>query len=166
MKKILFVLFASLLVLSACGNQDEKENKEKPSNSTVENKKENKEEKEEYSNDNIKGEISSEEQQYNTQEQQQTQQQTSQEQPLQQNQQKYDYDQNGVYRTPQEQQAHERWINDQVEWNKQREAREQKLQNEYFQLSDKMYEDGVSQAEYNSMEKRQEEILNEVTPIN
>lgn len=45
MKKILFVLFASLLVLSACGNQGEKESKEKPSNSTVEKKKEKKEEK-------------------------------------------------------------------------------------------------------------------------
>lgn len=47
MKKILFVLFASLLVLSACGNQDETEkaSEKKPSKSTVENKKENKEEK-------------------------------------------------------------------------------------------------------------------------
>lgn len=46
MKKILFVLFASLLVLSACGNQDETEkaSEKKPSKSTVENKKENKEE--------------------------------------------------------------------------------------------------------------------------
>ncbi|WP_419790262.1 hypothetical protein RCF71_08750 [Staphylococcus chromogenes] len=47
MKKILFVLFASLLVLGACGNQDETEkaSEKKPSKSTVENKKENKEEK-------------------------------------------------------------------------------------------------------------------------
>lgn len=47
MKKILSVLFASTLVLSACGNQDETEkaSEKKPSKSTVENKKENKEEK-------------------------------------------------------------------------------------------------------------------------
>ena len=41
MKKILFALFASLLVLGACGNQDETEkaSEKKPSKSTVENKK-------------------------------------------------------------------------------------------------------------------------------
>ena len=66
----------------------------------------------------------------------------------QQTQQRYDYDHNGVYRTPAEQKAHEQWIKDQVEWNKQNETRKQKLQDEYFNLSDKMYEDGVSKAEY------------------
>ena len=80
--------------------------------------------------------------------------------------QKYDYDNNGVYRTPEEQKAHENWVNGQIEWNKQQEAKEQKLQDEYFDLSDKMYEDGVSESEYNSMKKRQEEILDEVEPIN
>lgn len=84
----------------------------------------------------------------------------------QQTQQRYDYDHNGVYRTPAEQKAHEQWIKDQVEWNKQNETRKQKLQDEYFNLSDKMYEDRVSKAEYNSMEKRQDEILDEVRPIN
>ena len=84
----------------------------------------------------------------------------------QQTQQRYDYDHNGVYRTPAEQKAHEQWIKDQVEWKKQNETRKQKLQDEYFNLSDKMYEDGVSKAEYNSMEKRQDEILDEVRPIN
>ena len=84
----------------------------------------------------------------------------------QQTQQRYDYDHNGVYRTPLEQKAHEQWIKDQVEWKKQNETRKQKLQDEYFNLSDKMYEDGVSKAEYNSMEKRQDEILDEVRPIN
>ena len=53
---------------------------------------------------------------------------------------------------PAEQKAHEQWIKDQVEWNKQNETRKQKLQDEYFNLSDKMYEDRVSKAEYNSME--------------
>ncbi|MCQ9301298.1 hypothetical protein BUZ57_06690 [Staphylococcus hyicus] len=45
MKKILFVLFASLLVLSACGNNSEKESKEKSSNSSIEKKKEKNEDK-------------------------------------------------------------------------------------------------------------------------
>lgn len=47
MKKILSVLFASLLVLGACGNQGETEkaSEKKPSKSTVENKKEKKEDK-------------------------------------------------------------------------------------------------------------------------
>ena len=80
--------------------------------------------------------------------------------------QKYDYDHNGVYRTPAEQEAHEQWVNDQKEWSKQQEAKEQRLEDEYFDLTDKMYEDGVSESEYNSMEKRQEEILDEVEPIN
>ena len=80
--------------------------------------------------------------------------------------QRYDYDHNGVYRTPAEQKAHEQWVNDQIEWNKQQEAKEQRLEDEYFDLSDKMFEDGVSESEYNSMEKRQEEILDEVEPIN
>ncbi|PTG54695.1 hypothetical protein BU692_10190 [Staphylococcus chromogenes] len=46
MKKLLFVLFASLLVLGACGNQGETEkaSEKNPSKSTVENKKEKKEE--------------------------------------------------------------------------------------------------------------------------
>ena len=44
------------------------------------------------------------------------------------NNQKRDYDNNGVYRTEQEQKAHEDWINDQNEWNNQQKAREQ-----YFQ---------------------------------
>ncbi|MBP0044995.1 hypothetical protein J8H63_00250 [Staphylococcus chromogenes] len=43
-------------------------------------------------------------------------------------------------------------------------SREAELEKEYFELSDKMYEDGVSEAEYNSMEQRQNEILNEVEP--
>ena len=45
--------------------------------------------------------------------------------------------------------------------------REQKLQDEYFELSDKMYGDKeYSDEEMNAMEKRQDEILDEVEPIN
>ncbi|SUL96186.1 putative lipoprotein [Staphylococcus caprae] len=32
------------------------------------------------------------------------------------NEQRYDYDHNGIYRTPREQKAHERWIQDQIDW--------------------------------------------------
>lgn len=44
--------------------------------------------------------------------------------------------------------------------------KEQRLQDEYFELSDKMYEDNVSESEYNKMEKRQNEILDQVEPVN
>ena len=40
------------------------------------------------------------------------------------------------------------------------------LQKEYLELSDKMFEEDVSDEEYNAMEKRQNEILDEVEPIN
>ncbi|AKS69485.1 hypothetical protein RN70_08255 [Staphylococcus schleiferi] len=33
----------------------------------------------------------------------------------------FDYDHNGVYRTPEEQKAHEKWIQDQLEWEEQHE---------------------------------------------
>ncbi|WP_278248196.1 hypothetical protein [Staphylococcus sp. 191] len=39
------------------------------------------------------------------------------------------------------------------------------MQKEYFELSDKMAEDNVSEEEYKDMEKRQEEILDQVQPI-
>ena len=64
MKKILSILFASLLVLGACGNQDETEkaSEKKPSKSTVENKKEKKEEKPaEEKESNTSNEVSTEE---------------------------------------------------------------------------------------------------------
>ena len=54
----------------------------------------------------------------------------------QQTQQRYDYDHNGVYRTPLEQKAHEQWIKDQVEWKKQNETRKQsyKMNISIFQI--------------------------------
>ncbi|WP_432724416.1 hypothetical protein [Staphylococcus equorum] len=39
------------------------------------------------------------------------------------------------------------------------------MQEEYFSLSDKMYEDDVNDSEYESMQKRQDEILDQVEPI-
>ena len=63
-----------------------------------------------------------------TQEQQQTQQASN----NQQNEQRYDYDHNGVYRTPAEQRAHEQWINDQNEWN---DEQQQASQNNHVDLN-------------------------------
>lgn len=77
-----------------------------------------------------------------------------------------DYENNGVYRTAEEQKAHEDWVNGQQEWLDEQKAKEDKLQKEYFDLSDKMYQDGVSESDYNAMEKRQNEILDQVEPIN
>lgn len=53
------------------------------------------------------------------------------------------------------------------EAEKAKEAKEAKLQEEYFGLSDKMYGDEeYSDEEMEAMEKRQDEILDEVEPIN
>lgn len=53
------------------------------------------------------------------------------------------------------------------EAEKAQEAKEAKLQDEYFELSDKMYGDEeYSDEEMEAMEKRQDEILDEVEPIN
>ena len=53
------------------------------------------------------------------------------------------------------------------EAEKAQEAKEAKLQEEYFVLSDKMYGDEeYSDEEMEAMEKRQDEILDEVEPIN
>ncbi|HBM8900061.1 TPA: hypothetical protein L0X30_000861 [Staphylococcus aureus] len=40
---------------------------------------------------------------------------------------KRDYDNNGVYRTEQEQKAHENWVNDQVEWSNASEAEKEQI---------------------------------------
>ncbi|WP_145427934.1 hypothetical protein [Staphylococcus pettenkoferi] len=82
------------------------------------------------------------------------------------NQEKYDYEGNGVYRTPEEQRAHESWIKDQQDWKEEQKAKEDKLEKEYFDLSDKMNREGVSDEEFERMEKRQDEILDEVSPDN
>lgn len=147
MKKFLVLLFTSFLILGACSNKDsssENSNKSSINKSDKKKKDRSKEKKKEYKkNSSSKENQTSQEQAHLQQDITQVPQQT---------QQRYDYDHNGVYRTPAEQKAHEQWIKDQVEWNKQNETRKQKLQDEYFNLSDKMYEDGVSKAEYNSME--------------
>ncbi|WP_336942328.1 hypothetical protein [Staphylococcus hominis] len=161
MKKLLGTLFAATLILSACSQDDTKEDENKKSESTTEKKtddkkdkktkedKKSKEEKKSQENEDNKStqeDNSTEEQ--DTQEtasseqvqsQQQTQEPATQEQQQtqqannnQQNEQRYDYDHNGVYRTPAEQKAHEQWINDQNEWN---DEQQQASQNNHVDLN-------------------------------
>lgn len=151
MKRVLGILFAATLVLSACSQDDTKEDENKKAESTTEKKaddkkdKKSKEEKKSQENEDNKStqdDNSTEEQntqetatneqvqsqQPATQEQQQTQQANN----NQQNEQRYDYDHNGVYRTPAEQRAHEQWINDQNEWH---DEQQQASQNNHVDLN-------------------------------
>ena len=157
MKKLLGTLFAATLVLSACSQDDTKEDENKKSESTTEKKaddkkdkktkedKKSKEEKKSQENeDNKSTQEDSSTQEQNTQENAtneqvqsqesatQEQQQTQQASNNQQNEQRYDYDHNGVYRTPAEQRAHEQWINDQNEWN---DEQQQASQNNHVDLN-------------------------------
>ena len=155
MKKLLGTLFAATLVLSACSQDDTKEDENKKSESTTEkkadDKKDNKskeEKKTQENEDNKSTQEDSSTEEQNTQEtasneqvqsQQQTQEPATQEQQQtqqannnQQNEQRYDYDHNGVYRTPAEQRAHEQWINDQNEWN---DEQQQASQNNHVDLN-------------------------------
>lgn len=157
MKRLLGTLFAATLVLSACSQDDTKKDENKKSESTTEKKaddkkdkktkedKKSKEEKKSQENeDNKSTQEDSSTQEQNTQENAtneqvqsqesatQEQQQTQQASNNQQNEQRYDYDHNGVYRTPAEQRAHEQWINDQNEWN---DEQQQASQNNHVDLN-------------------------------
>ncbi|MDS3950485.1 hypothetical protein ACKI6Z_00420 [Staphylococcus epidermidis] len=169
MKKLLGTLFAATLVLSACSQDDTKEEENKKSESTTEKKTDDKKDKKTKEDNKSKEEKKSQEnednkstqednstEKQNTQEtatneqvqsqqptttqgqEQQTQQPATQEQQTQQannnqkNEQRYDYDHNGVYRTPAEQRAHEQWINDQIEWN---DKQQQASQNNHVDLN-------------------------------
>lgn len=58
-------------------------------------------------------------------------------------------------------------VDKQLEENKKAQSEKKtELQKEYLELSDKMFEEDVSDEKYNAMEKRQNEILDEVEPIN
>ncbi|MGW9988456.1 hypothetical protein [Staphylococcus hominis] len=155
MKKLLGTLFAATLVLSACSQDDTKEDENKKSESTTkkkaddkEDKKSKEEKKSQENEDNKSTQEDNSTEEPNTQEtatneqvqsQQQTQETATQEQQQtqqannnQQNEQRYDYDHNGVYRTPAEQRAHEQWINDQNEWN---DEQQQASQNNHVDLN-------------------------------
>lgn len=157
MKRLLGTLFAATLILGACSQDDTKEDENKKSESTNEKKaddkkdkktkedKKSKEDKNSQENeDNKSTQEDSSTQEQNTQENgtneqvqsqesaTQEQQQTQQANNNQQNEQRYDYDHNGVYRTPAEQRAHEQWVNDQNEWN---DEQQQASQNNHVDLN-------------------------------
>lgn len=144
MKKLFGILLTSTLILGACSTHEDTTKKEDDTksgmksndpnkNKSKDNKKDNDKKKsedkskkddkntnEENEKNSSQGKSSNNVQQTNEQPTQQTQ--TNQESQSQQSEQRYDYDHNGVYRTPAEQKAHEQWVNDQVEWSKQQEA--------------------------------------------
>ena len=179
MKKVLFLLLASFLVLAACGNKEESksEDKKETKSSKKDDKKSN---DDKNSNDNKKtddekstsneqvateDETTQTQEQVNTQEQQpvQSQKQTpTQQEPTDQekmeanakvakehgftgipngdvgmldenqspdddSEQIYDYENNGVQRTPSEQNAHEDWVHGQDEWMKASESEREEI---------------------------------------
>ncbi|MCG2389268.1 hypothetical protein WL240_09385 [Staphylococcus epidermidis] len=161
MKRFLALIFSSALILGACGNNDtsnndsdtksenktEKKSEDKKDNKSKEDKKSKEEKKSQENKDNKSTQENNTSEEQDTQEtttneqvqsQQQTQETATQEQQTQQannnqqNEQRYDYDHNGVYRTPAEQRAHEQWINDQNEWN---DEQQQTSQNNHVDLN-------------------------------
>lgn len=190
MKKILFLLLASFLVLTACGNKEESksEDKKETKSSSEESKKDDKKsdnskkdnkklDEEKSKTDDKSSEQVADNENVNTEEQPSTQESVqSQEQPNQTQQQQapvqheptdqekmeanakvakengytgipngdvgmldenqspdddseqiYDYENNGVQRTPSEQKAHEDWVNGQDEWMKASESEREEI---------------------------------------
>lgn len=179
MKEILFLLLASFLVLTACGQEESKseDKKETKSSEKADKKKDDKksEDRKDKSDDNSNEEVATQDEsneqpfqsqeQVNTQEQQpfQSQKQTpTQQEPTDQekmeanakvakehgftgipngdvgmldenqspdddSEQIYDYENNGVQRTPSEQKAHEDWVNGQDEWMKASESEREEI---------------------------------------
>lgn len=187
MKKVLFLILASFLVLAACGQEENKlEDKKETKSSSKESKKEDKnkksnDEKKETSNaDNNQQE---ETQQANTEQQPQSKQE-----PVQSQEQSQPVEQQPIQQEPTDQEKMEAnakvakehgytgipngdagLLDSDAAYNeiKEQEAKEAKLQEEYFDLSDKMYgEKDYSDEEMEQMERRQNEILDEVEPIN
>ncbi|MEB8147423.1 hypothetical protein NGH48_04375 [Staphylococcus xylosus] len=173
MKKLLFLLLVSFLVLGACGNKEESKSEDKKE--TKSSKKDDKEsndskktnDKKDKSEEQVakQDETTQTQEQVNNEEQQlvQSQEQTpTQQEPTEQekmeanakvakehgftgipngdagmldensspeddSEQTYDYDNNGVQRTPSEQKAHEDWINGQDEWMKASESEREEI---------------------------------------
>ncbi|MGJ5710816.1 hypothetical protein [Staphylococcus equorum] len=162
MKKVLFLLLTSFLVLAACGNKEESksEDKKEAKSSKKDDKKSNDRKKTDDKKDKSEEQVATQDETTQTQEQVnnveqqlvQSQKQTpTQQEPTEQekmeanakvakehgftgipngdagmldenyspeddSEQTYDYDNNGVQRTPSEQKAHEDWVNGQDEW--------------------------------------------------
>lgn len=154
MKKLLFMLLASFLLLSACGNEEESNLDDKKETKSEDKDKESDKEQETDKKEDKSDEQVATQEQVNTQEQQpvQSEEQTPTQQestdqekmkanakvakehgftgipngdasmldenysPEDDSEQTYDYDNNGIQRTPIEQKAHEVWFNGQDEW--------------------------------------------------
>ncbi|MCD8892471.1 hypothetical protein K2V52_10870 [Staphylococcus nepalensis] len=155
MKKVLFLLLASFLVLAACGDNEEsksedkketksssKESKKKDENKKSNNdKKSNDDKKTNNEKDKFEEQVATQDESTQTQEQEPTDQEKMEANakvakehgftgipngdvgmidenysPEDDSEQTYDYENNGVQRTPSEQKAHEDWVNGQDEW--------------------------------------------------
>ncbi|MDW3865552.1 hypothetical protein QI362_09750 [Staphylococcus saprophyticus] len=173
MKKVLFLILVSFLVLAACGNKEESksEDKKETKSSDKENKKD-KKSKDSKKTDDEKSKTdeqvatqdettqtqdNEEQQSVQSQEQTTTQQEPTDQEKMEANakvakehgftgipngdvgmidenhspkddsEQTYDYENNGVQRTPSEQKAHEDWVNGQDEWMKASESEREEI---------------------------------------
>lgn len=186
MKKVLYLLLASFLVLAACGNKEESKSEDKKEDESKKSNDDKKEDsdKEDATNTDESQQANTEQQPQNVEQPQSKQEpvQSQEQQPVQQeptDQEKMEanakvakehgytgipngdaglLDSDAAYNEIKEQEAAEQ---------AEQEAKEAKLQEEYFDLSDKMYgEKDYSDEEMEQMERRQNEILDEVEPIN
>lgn len=182
MKKVLFLILVSFLVLAACGTKEESksEDKKETKSSSKDDKKKNEkkkakdDKKEKYK---VNNNTETESQQTQTVDQQQSTQQPVQQEPT--DQEKVEANtkvakEHGYTGIPNgdagllDSDAAYKQMKEEEEANSAaQEAKEEKLQDEYFRLSDKMYGDEeYSDEEMEAMEKRQDEILDQVEPIN
>ncbi|PTL14463.1 hypothetical protein BUZ08_13160 [Staphylococcus gallinarum] len=189
MKQISILLLSSFLILAACGNKEESKSEDKKETKLADEnkKKESKKQDRKKSDNDKKKDTDSDKQQVanntdgqqnNTQEDLQAQQSqptnTSNQIPTSKEPTKEEiaeWDRQNIkggtdYGLIDPKEANAEMQKNEDKANAQAE-REQKLQDEYFELSDKMFGDKeYSDEEMNAMEKRQDEILDEVEPIN
>lgn len=171
MKKVLGLLLASTLVLGACGNKEEsKEEPKKEAKAPEKDKKKEKKDKQSKEENKETAENSNIQEHQNTQETVQSEEQHNVvEQPNQEQSQQNNHNSSGgtdaglfdsdaAYNQIKKQDGIEK---------AEQESKEAQLQDEYFELSNKMYGDKeYSDEEMEAMENRQDAILDEVEPIN
>ncbi|WP_353420312.1 hypothetical protein [Staphylococcus coagulans] len=180
MKKLVCLLLTSLLLLSACGDNEKKEDKKEDkkthtqSNKKSSNNNEHKETKPADLEKDDEEQITTTDNKTNEQAQLNTNQNNQQPQPSQQ--QSFDHEptKEEIYELDKQNipGGTDAGLIDYDEYNRlmkeeelAQEKKEAALQKEYFELSDKMAEDNVSEEEYKDMEKRQDEILDQVQSI-
>lgn len=174
---------SSALILTACGQEDNEKEKDNKTETTNKSEKKDKQKKsddmKEKQEDKSKEDTvkqNNEQQEIQVNEQQQVNQTPPQQEPSHEEQMRANAEvakQNGYTGIPNgdmmatdQMEAYYQQERAKEETKKAQEVREQQLQEEYFELSDRMYEDDVSDEEYEAMEKRQNEILDQVEPIN